>query len=63
MAPFQHGRPRRHSSRATPVLPDRKAAEALSKYIIIDMYAKAVQGMAAEEAVQVGESEVKKIYA
>ena len=31
---------------------DRKAAEVLSKYIITDMYAKAVQGMPAEEAVK-----------
>jgi hypothetical protein len=28
-----------------------KAAEAISKYIITDMYAKAVQGMAPEDAV------------
>ena len=39
-----------------------KAAEALSKYIVTDMYAKAVQGMAAEEAVKWAESELKKIY-
>ena len=32
--------------------PDQKAAEVLTKYIIIDMYAKAVQGMAAEDAVK-----------
>ena len=41
---------------------DAKAAEALSKYIITDMYAKAVQGMAAEEAVKWAEGELKKIY-
>jgi len=43
MAPFSHHRPRR----AVPWLrwsPRRKAAEALSKYIIVDMYAKAVHG-------------------
>ena len=44
-------------------LPDQKAAEALSKYIITDMYAKAVQGMPAEEAVKWAEGELKKIYA
>jgi multiple sugar transport system substrate-binding protein len=43
-------------------LPDQKAAEALSKYIITDMYAKAVQGMPAEEAVKWAEGELKKIY-
>ena len=42
---------------------DQKAAEVLSKYIIIDMYAKAVQGMAAEDAVKWAASEVKKIHA
>lgn len=42
--------------------PNGKAAEALSKYIITDMYAKAVQGMAAEEAVKWAEAELKKIY-
>jgi len=41
---------------------DAKAAEALSKYIITDMYAKAVQGMSAEDAVKWAESELKKIY-
>ena len=44
-------------------LPDQKAAEALSKYIITDMYAKAVQGMPAEESVKWAEDELKKIYA
>ena len=42
---------------------DRKAAEVLSKYLIIDMYAKAVQGMPAEEAVKWAHEEVKKIHA
>ncbi len=43
-------------------LPNQKAAEALSKYIVTDMYAKAVQGTAPEEAVKWAESELKKIY-
>jgi multiple sugar transport system substrate-binding protein len=41
---------------------NRGAAEALSKYIIIDMYAKAVQGMAAEDAVKWAAGELAKIY-
>src|SRR6266550_3025373 len=41
---------------------DAKAAEALSKYVITDMYAKAVQGMPAEEAVKWAEGELKKVY-
>jgi multiple sugar transport system substrate-binding protein len=42
---------------------DRNAAEVLSKYVIIDMYAKAVQGMPAEDAVKWATGEVEKIYA
>jgi multiple sugar transport system substrate-binding protein len=41
----------------------QKAAEALSKYIMIDMYAKAVQGMAAEDAVKWAHEEMVKVYA
>ena len=44
-------------------LPNQKAAEALSKYIVTDMYAKAVQGMSPEESVKWAEGELKKIYA
>ena len=42
--------------------PGRKAAEAQTKYIIIDMYAKAVQGMAAEDAVKWAQGELTKVY-
>ena len=45
-----------------PGRPSRKAAEAVTKYIITDMYAKAVQGMPAEEAVQWAHDELKKVY-
>jgi len=38
------------------------AAETISKFIIVDMYAKAVQGMPAEEAVKWAHSELLKIY-
>ena len=41
----------------------RKAAEAVTKYIVADMYAKAVQGMAPEEAVKWAHGELVKIYA
>jgi multiple sugar transport system substrate-binding protein len=40
----------------------RKAAEVNSKYLIIDMYTKAVQGMPAEDAVKWAHSELVKIY-
>jgi multiple sugar transport system substrate-binding protein len=42
--------------------PNAKAQEVLSKYIVTDMYAKAVQGMPAEEAVKWAEGELKKVY-
>jgi multiple sugar transport system substrate-binding protein len=42
--------------------PNRKSAEVLTKYIITDMYAKAVQGMSAEEAVKWAAEEVSKVY-
>jgi multiple sugar transport system substrate-binding protein len=40
----------------------RKAAEVVSKYILTDMYAKAVQGMPAEDAVKWAHAELVKIY-
>jgi multiple sugar transport system substrate-binding protein len=42
--------------------PNAKATEVWSKYIVTDMYAKAVQGMPAEEAVKWAETELKKVY-
>src|SRR6516164_6420343 len=43
--------------------PSRAAAETVTKYIIVDMYAKAVQGMPAEDAVKWAHDELVKIYA
>jgi multiple sugar transport system substrate-binding protein len=43
--------------------PNRQAAEVVTKYIITDMYAKALQGMPAEESVRWAEQEVRKIHA
>jgi multiple sugar transport system substrate-binding protein len=43
--------------------PGRKATEALSKFIIVDMFAKSLQGMAPEEAVKWATGELRKIYA
>ncbi|HSH99545.1 MAG TPA: extracellular solute-binding protein [Reyranella sp.] len=42
--------------------PNAKAQEGISKYILTDMYAKAVQGMPPEEAVKWAEGEFKKVY-
>ena len=42
--------------------PNQKAAEVRTKYIIVDMYAKAIQGAAAEETVKWAHDELVKIY-
>jgi multiple sugar transport system substrate-binding protein len=42
--------------------PSARATEAFSKYVIVDMYAKAIQGMPAEDAVRWAEGELRKIY-
>jgi multiple sugar transport system substrate-binding protein len=42
--------------------PNRKAAEAVTKYIVTDMYAKAVQGMAPADAVKWAHGELVKVY-
>jgi len=41
----------------------KKAAEVLTKYLVIDMYAKAIQGMPAQDAVTWTEGELNKVYA
>ena len=41
---------------------NRAAAEVVTKYIITDMYAKAVQGTPAEDAVKWAHGELSKIY-
>jgi multiple sugar transport system substrate-binding protein len=42
--------------------PSAKATEAYSKYIVVDMYAKACQGMKAEDSVKWAAAELGKIY-
>src|SRR5258708_38863063 len=42
--------------------PSRKAAEVVTKYIVVDMYAKAIQGMPAVEAAKWAHSECAKVY-
>src|SRR5215212_7265812 len=42
--------------------PNQKAAEARTKYVVVDMYAKAIQGMAPEDAVKWAHDELVKIY-
>ena len=51
----------RHLGYAGP--PSAKASEALAKYIIVDMFAKALQGTSPEEALAWATGELKKIYA
>ena len=42
--------------------PSRRASEVLAKYIIVDMFAKAIQGTPPEEALKWATAESKKIY-
>jgi len=42
--------------------PGRKASEAMAKYIIVDMFVKAIQGSPAEEALKWAADELRKIY-
>jgi len=42
--------------------PSRRASEALAKYIIVDMFVKAIQGTPSEEALKWATAELKKIY-
>lgn len=61
MAPFKiAARLGQTPGRAGP--PNARAAEALSTYVISDMYAKAVQGMPAEDAVKWADARLRKIY-
>jgi len=43
--------------------PNQKAAEVQTKYIIVDMYAKAIQGMPPADAVKWAHAELVKVYA
>ncbi len=45
-----------------PASPSRQAAEALSKYIIVDMFAKVAQGTTPKDAMTWAESQLKPIY-
>jgi multiple sugar transport system substrate-binding protein len=42
--------------------PGRKASESMAKYIIVDMFAKAIQGTPPEESLAGAAGELKKIY-
>jgi multiple sugar transport system substrate-binding protein len=59
--------PYRNAARAGRVpgfagLSNAKAAEAVTKYVIVNMYAKAVQGMAPEQSVREAHAELVRIY-
>ena len=59
--PYRYtGRGRRMIGYAGPA--NAKAGEVYSKYVVTDMFAKAVQRMKPEEAVKWAEGELKKVY-
>ena len=61
MKPYRYtGRGTRMIGHAGPA--NAKAGEVYSKYVITDMFAKAVQGMKAEDAVKWAEGELKRVY-
>ena len=41
---------------------NRESSELLAKYIVVDLYARAVKGMSADETVRQAEAELKQIY-
>ena len=43
--------------------PSRQAAEAMVKYVIINMFARACKGMSTQETIAIAEGELKDIYA
>ena len=42
--------------------PTRYAAEAMVKYVIVNMFARAAKGMSTPETIKIAESELKEIY-
>ena len=61
LSPF-HDLPRRGRLAGYAGPPDRRSAEVVSKYIVVDMYAKAIQGMPAADAAKWAHDEVAKVY-
>jgi len=45
-----------------PAPPSRPAAEAMVKYVIVNMFARACKGMSTAETIKIAESELKEIY-
>jgi len=45
-----------------PAPPSRPAAEAMIKYVIVNMFARACKGMSTAETIKIAESELKEIY-
>lgn len=61
MAPFKHlPSTGRMLGFAGP--PNQKAAEVQTKYVIVDMYARAIQGQSAEDSAKVAHAELTRVY-
>lgn len=42
--------------------PGRKASESMAKYVVVDMFAKAIQGVAPEDALRWARGELEKVH-
>jgi multiple sugar transport system substrate-binding protein len=45
-----------------PAPPDRRLAEAVAKYVVVDMFAKAAGGAKTPEVIKAAEAQLKEIY-
>ena len=46
-----------------PAPPSRPAAEAMIKFVVVNMFARAVKGMSTKETIEIAEREFRDIYA
>jgi multiple sugar transport system substrate-binding protein len=45
-----------------PAPPDRRLAESVAKYVVVDMFAKACAGASTKEVIKNAENQLKGIY-
>ncbi|MBV8776692.1 MAG: hypothetical protein JO258_05785, partial [Alphaproteobacteria bacterium] len=45
-----------------PAPPDRRLAESVAKYVVVDMFAKACSGSSTKDVIKTAEAQLKEIY-